>query len=94
MRNEHFLKTEPVYFQKIWDGLKPFELRRNDRDFQVGDTLILKEFDRENQTYSGREIEADVLYILHEYADAIKEQYCIMSIKVISLHKNGVMLIP
>lgn len=52
----HELKTYPKYFQETIEGNKPFEIRKNDRNFQVGDVLILKEWD--NIKYSGREIGA------------------------------------
>ena len=39
----HELKTYPKYFQETIEGNKPFEIRKNDRNFQVGDVLILKE---------------------------------------------------
>ena len=42
---EHELKIEPKFLARIKDSSKTFEIRKNDRDFQVGDTLILKEFD-------------------------------------------------
>lgn len=40
----HDLKTLPEYYKDVASGLKTFELRRNDRNFQVGDTLLLREF--------------------------------------------------
>lgn len=47
----HELKTDPKVFEDIISNGKNFELRKNDRNFQVGDLLILKE-----TKYSGREM--------------------------------------
>jgi len=46
-RVRHELKTWPQFFQPILNGIKRFELRRDDRleSFQVGDELLLKEWD-------------------------------------------------
>lgn len=41
---QHKLKTWPEYFQAVWLKLKLFDLRNNDRDFRVNDTLLLQEF--------------------------------------------------
>ena len=40
----HHLKTLTDYFQAVIDERKPFEIRENDRNFKVGDIVVLEEF--------------------------------------------------
>lgn len=40
----HALKTLPEYFEAVWENKKTFELRKNDRDFKVGDYLAFNEW--------------------------------------------------
>lgn len=42
----HELKIEKEYFEKIACGLKPYELRYNDRNYQIGDFLALNEVEK------------------------------------------------
>ena len=41
----HSLKTWPSYWLAVKRGDKTFEVRRNDRDFAVGDLLLLRMWD-------------------------------------------------
>lgn len=56
-------KVWPKYFQLILEGKKTYELRLADWNCEPGDTLILKEWDPENKTYTGRTIEKEVTYV-------------------------------
>lgn len=38
----HELKTWPDFFRDVADGRKKFEIRKDDRDYKVGDLLRLK----------------------------------------------------
>ena len=40
----HYLKTIPNYFREAARGNKPFEVRKNDRYFKVGDIVQLEEW--------------------------------------------------
>lgn len=74
----HELKTLPVFFQAIVDGRKTFEVRRNDRGFEPGDKLFLREWSLETG-YTGRTAEVCVPYVYHVAGAA--EWLCVMSIQ-------------
>jgi Domain of unknown function (DUF3850) len=76
----HELKTLRPYFQDVYSGVKKFEVRFNDRDFQVNDLLGLEEFDGATQTYTGRYIIRRITYILNDPI-FVKDGFVIMGIK-------------
>ena len=49
----HELKTDPDSFDESWRGKKSWEIRLNDRDFRIGDSLVLRE-----TNYTGEEMKA------------------------------------
>ena len=76
----HELKIAPKYFEKILSKEKTFEFRYNDRNYQVGDILNLKEYD--NGGYTGRETNVKITYILQNF-EGLQPDYAILSIKPI-----------
>lgn len=80
MEKMHYLKIYPKYFNAVLNGKKTFELRKNDRGFQVGDDILLREWD--NISYSGREILAEITYILDDSFVGLEKGYVILGIKM------------
>lgn len=73
----HKLKLAKMFFEDVRLGRKSFELRKNDRDYEIGDILELREMDNGEQT--GRVIEKEITYILEGFA-GLKEDYCILAL--------------
>ena len=66
---EHELKCWPIFFQAVKRGEKTFELRSNDRNFHLDDTLWLREYRPQNGEsempgYTGEELRVKVTYVL------------------------------
>lgn len=60
----HYLKIFPQFFDDIVYNHKSFEIRKNDRDFQVGDFIVLQEYN--DGDFTGRCILAIITYILSD----------------------------
>lgn len=73
-RNVHDLKIRPQYFEAVARGAKGFEVRVNDRDFKVGDHLLLREWE-DSPRGGGKEGWVD-LAIKPHYTG----RYCIASV--------------
>lgn len=73
------LKIRQEYFEAVISKEKTFEIRYDDRNFQVGDVLVLREYEG---YYTGRTVIAKVTYVLSDF-EGLKEGYVVMSIKLI-----------
>lgn len=62
----HTLKTDSEHFVLIASGVKRFELRRNDRDFRVGDMLVLAEWNGTELTGATRTVRVQHMLEAHE----------------------------
>lgn len=60
----HRLKIWPKFFKSVKIGEKSFEIRKNDRDFKVGDILVLQEWSPETDSYTGDVVTKKISYIL------------------------------
>ena len=65
MIKTHYLKTWPEFFQATKMRKKAFELRINDREYEVGDTIVLQEYTLKDG-YTGNELYREITYILAE----------------------------
>lgn len=60
----HELQTWPACFAAVLADTKPFDVRENDRHYQVGDLLLLREYDPDAARYTGRTATRWVSYVL------------------------------
>lgn len=75
----HELKIAPRYFNDVLQNGKRFELRKDDRNYQVGDELILSEY--VDGHYTGRSFspKRPIQYILRDCPEyGLKDGYCII----------------
>lgn len=77
----HELKTHPEPFELVHCGLKGAEFRLNDRDYETGDHLRLREYEPEAGRYTGREVYALVTCVTVGYG--IPAGYAMLSLRVL-----------
>jgi ASC-1-like (ASCH) protein len=76
----HQLKIKQCYLYHIREGKKTFEVRKNDRDFQVGDTIRFLPLEDEN--YNVYEFTAPlpdyrINYILSDFSGLQQNHVCL-----------------
>lgn len=82
----HELKVWPEYFAAMVDGRKSFEVRKNDRDYRVGDTLLLREYAPGPDKYTGHFMTFIVTYMVSGsdpmgYAFGVRGGFVVMGLK-------------
>lgn len=95
MKVKHELKIYQEYFEAVKDGRKKFEIRKNDRDYKVGDILVLLEYDKYYEAFTGEKITVEISY-LTGYAQ--QDGYLVLGIEGIwedkELTENKKVVIP
>lgn len=83
----HSIRIGKTFFDDAAAGIKPFTLRKNDRDYKVGDILEKMEFD--DGKYTGRTLRQEVIYKLEDYTGLV-DGYCILGVKNLEvIEKQG-----
>jgi hypothetical protein len=84
---QHDVKSWPELFKATLSGAKTHDMRRaNDRDYRVGDFLLLREFDPSEQRYTGRQLRMRITYVTSaDFPCALSgaglhPDYCILSL--------------
>ena len=77
----HTLKIKNEYWTEVYEGAKTFELRKNDRDFKVGDII---QFELIDANIDISEFKYRITYILKDVQEyGLHNDYCILAIKEI-----------
>lgn len=84
----HRLKTDSLAFDDIASGVKRFEIRFNDRDYEVGDILILEKTKCSGEeirsgkplVFTGDVVSVDVTHILKGPIYGLAGGWVIMSL--------------
>lgn len=87
-QKRHVMKCWPEYFQEVWDKNKPFEIRKDDRNIQAGDTILLKEWDKDKERFTGRAIECLASYVIRNNKFC-KPGYCTIGLRYMTNHDKG-----
>ena len=73
-------KILPKYYYAVEQNAKLFELRKDEDDIQVGDTIVMREWD--GQKYTGRALKREVTYVLRNVPEyGLMDGYCIIGLK-------------
>lgn len=78
----HELKILPEYYNAQIEGKKNFEIRKNDRDYKVGDKLVLKEYDPKAKEFTGQSFITEITFITNYQQ---KDGYIVLGTKDLAL---------
>lgn len=73
----HDVKLGATFFEDVKTGRKTFELRKNDRGYKEGDTIVLHEY--KDGATTGRTITKKIVYMLEDFA-GLEDGYCILGL--------------
>lgn len=78
----HHMKVWPHYFDAIILYGKRFEVRKNDRNYKVGDRMVMHVWDPIEQAYTQYGCTCTITYILHGGQLGIADDYAVLGFKL------------
>ena len=89
-RQLHELKIWPSCFAAVQAGTKPFDVRENDRGFQLGDMLLLREYEPESETYTGHTLTRWISYVLQGGVFGVQADWCVLGFSDVPPIPSGI----
>lgn len=84
----HEVKCTQPWFGYACSGVKPFEVRKNDRDYHKGDIIVLKEYDpsdvfsRVDDGFTGHEKAFEITIVIdNDDFTGVQPGYCVMGLR-------------
>jgi hypothetical protein len=78
----HSIKCWPKQFDAVFSGRKRYEVRKNDRDYRVGDILNLREWDPKTGQYTGRSIAMRISYMTEGGTFGLPKDICVLGLSL------------
>lgn len=81
IRAIHELKSHPAEFDALAVRTKRHEVRRFDRDYQVGDYLFLRRWDPETGKYTGEQLFREITHITPPGAFGLPDDVGVLAVR-------------
>lgn len=78
MPQTHNIKCWPPYFGAISRKEKNFDVRRDDRGYQKGDTVVLREWDPKTVRFTGNDEHRKIKFVLTGGQFGIEPGYVVL----------------
>jgi hypothetical protein len=89
-RRTHELTIWPDSFSAVANGSKPFDVRKNDQNFQVGDALLLRELNPTTHEYTGQTLIRWVSHVLPGNTFGVEPGWCVLGLNTMAPLPPGI----
>ena len=77
---KHHVKSRADFFIKVVTGEETAQIRKDDRNYQPGDQMILYEWISDKRIFSGKTCSVSILSVIRDFT-GLQKGYCCLSIK-------------